>query len=96
MVRNLLLKNCPFVLLVLLGCPLLFATPETIYSSSALTSLFCVIHVVFIELIIDAEEGVLSFLGNNLFYCSAQDFFSPRFNIRNQMQTLHNGVLHQK
>lgn len=94
-ITALLFTNSAFVSLLLLGCPLLFATLETINSSAALTFLFCVVCIVFIELIIRVEEGFFSFLANNLFHFSLEDFFSPCF-ISNQMQTLHNSVLHQK
>ena len=95
-ITALLFTNSAFVLLLLLGCLLLFATLGTINSNAALTFLFCIICIVFIELIIHVEEDFFSFHANNLFCCSPEDFLSPCFNISNQMRTLHNSVLHQK
>jgi len=48
-ITALLFTNSVLLLLLLLRCPLLFATLETINSSAALTFLFCIICIVFVD-----------------------------------------------
>lgn len=90
-IRAFLFANSAFPLLLLLGCPLVFATSEAIKSSSALT--FCLLLLLFylysvyqMDHMFSFEEGYF-FFSHSIFHCPPEDFFSSSFNISNEMQT---------